>query len=227
MFLAVAAASVGVVVDSTPTRIRISRKRLRQLLDEIGHGRSEALAAVLNMYRPYLLATARARLEIRLKAKAAPSDLVQETVAEAHQAWSQLKKKPESEEEVRAWLRNILLERLKALRRRYYRAECRSLRRERSLDEGESKKLFEQLIAGNSETPSERFDREALVDRLREALDRLPPANRQVILWRNRDGWPFAKIGKRMDRSADAARMLYNRSMRLLKKALEVNDGDR
>jgi RNA polymerase sigma-70 factor (ECF subfamily) len=213
-------------MGSSPAQARISKTRLRQLLDDLRNGRGEALAALLNLYRPYLLATARARLEDRLKAKAGPSDLVQETLAEAHRAWDRLESKPQSEEELRVWLRNILLERLKALRRRYYRAQSRSLRRERSLDEGASKQLLERIVASYTETPSARFDREALLERLEQALDRLPPAYRQVIVWRNRDGWQFAKIGARMGRSADAARMLWSRAIRLLKKELGVGDGD-
>jgi RNA polymerase sigma-70 factor (ECF subfamily) len=213
-------------MSSPPARKRISSRRLAQLLAALETGRAEALAPLLDLYRPYLLATARARLEDRLKAKAGPSDLVQETLAEAHRVWDRLENKPQTEEELRVWLRNILLERLKALRRRYYRAQSRSLRRERSLDEGESKRLLDQLVASYTETPSARFDREALLERLEQALDRLPPAYRQVIVWRSRDGWQFAKIGARMDRSADAARMLWIRAIRLLKKELGVGDGD-
>jgi RNA polymerase sigma-70 factor (subfamily 1) len=213
-------------MDSSPTRIRVSRKKLRQLLNELRHGRGDALATILNLYRPYLLATAKARLEDRLKPKAGPSDLVQETLAEAHRMWSRLDHKPQSEDELRVWLRNILLERLKALRRRYYRAKSRSLRRERSLDEGESKQLLDEIVAEYSQAPSELFDRNVLLEQLEQALIRLPAAYRQVILWRSRDRWPFARIGAKMDRSADAARMLWCRAMRLLKKEMGVNDGD-
>jgi RNA polymerase sigma-70 factor (ECF subfamily) len=213
-------------MDSSPTRVRVSRKKLRQLLDELRHGRGDALATILNLYRPYLLATAKARLEDRLKPKAGPSDLVQETLVEAHRMWSRLDHKPKSEDELRVWLRNILLERLKALRRRYYRAKSRSLRRERSLDEGESKQLLDGIVAEYSLAPSDLFDRNVLLERLEQALNRLPPAYKQVILWRSRDRWPFARIGAKMDRSADAARMLWYRAIRLLKKEMGVNDGD-
>lgn len=214
-------------MDSSPTRIRVSRKKLRQLLDELRDGRGDALATILNLYRPYLLATARARLEDRLKPKAGPSDLVQETLVQAHRIWSRLEHKPQSEDELRVWLRNILLARLKALRRRYYRAKSRSLRRERSLDEGESKQLLDELVAEYSHAPSELFDHKVLLEQLELALNRLPAAYRQVILWRSRDHWSFAQIGTKMDRSADAARMLWCRAIRLLKRELGVDNGDR
>jgi RNA polymerase sigma-70 factor (ECF subfamily) len=196
-------------------------------LDGLLRAHEGALSEVLNLYRPYLLATARRRLERRLRAKAGPSDLVQETVIEAARAWYKLDAKPRTEPEIRMWLRNILLERLKVLRRRYYRAKSRSLRRERSLDEGESRRLIEQLITQSTEAPSENLNRKELASSLIQALDRLNPAYRQVIIWRNRDGFKFSEIGQRMDRSADAARMLWRRAIRQLREEMELNNGSR
>jgi RNA polymerase sigma-70 factor, ECF subfamily len=212
-------------MSSFPARDRVARHRLDELLVELRHGHQESLAILLDLYRPYLLATARARLEDRLKAKAGPSDLVQETLIEANHAWQRLEEKPKTEEEFRLWLRNILMAQFKALRRRYYRAQRRSLSREWSLDDDESKHLVERLVADHSDTPSGRFDRKMAIERLEGALGRLAPAYRQIILWRNRDGWQFAKIGARMNRSTDAARMLWGRAMRQLKKELGVEDG--
>ena len=213
-------------MDSSPARTRASRKRLGQLLADLTNGRGEALAALLDLYRPYLLATALARLDDRLKPKAGASDLVQETLTMALHAWGALETKPQTEEELRKWLRQILMEQLKALRRRYYRAKSRSLRRERSLDEGESKRLIDQLAASCSESPSARFDREILAEQLESALERLPAAYRQIILWRSRDRWQFAEIGARMDRSPDAARMRWRRAIGQLRAELGVSNGD-
>jgi RNA polymerase sigma-70 factor (subfamily 1) len=213
-------------MDSSSPAIHISRRRLQALFAELQCGQGAALAALLDMYRPYLLVTAQARLDGRLKAKAGPSDMVQETIAEAHQAWQRIEQKPATADEFREWLRALLLERLKALRRRYYRAQGRSIQRERPLDDGQSKRLIDALAASNSDSPSANFDRQVLSDRLEVALRRLPAPYRQVILWRNRDNLRFAEIGAKMDRSADAARMLWTRAIRLLRKELGVSDGD-
>jgi RNA polymerase sigma-70 factor (ECF subfamily) len=213
-------------MDSSPPAARVSQRRLQKLLAELRRGDGQVLAAILDLYRPYLLATAQARMDKRLKAKAGPSDLVQETLAAAHQAWNEIDRKPKTEVEFREWLRMILLGRLKALRRRFYRAQSRSLKRERSLDDGQSKRLIDHLAASQSDSPSENFDRQALADQLEQSLQRLPAAYRQVILWRNRDQKKFAEIGARLDRSADAARMLWRRAIRLLKKEVGVRSGD-
>ncbi len=212
-------------MNSSPTGIRVSRRRLMQHFAELQSGCSESLPFLLDLYRPYLLATAQARLAGPLKVKAGPSDMVQETIAEAHQAWQQIEQKPATVDEFREWLRSLLLERLKALRRRYYRAQSRSLRRERPFDDGQSKRLIDSLAASYSDSPSANVDRQALSDQLEAALQRLPAPYRQVILWRNRDNWRFADIGAKMDRSADAARKLWTRAIRLLRKELGVGDG--
>jgi RNA polymerase sigma-70 factor, ECF subfamily len=212
-------------MSSSAARKRSWRRRFNRLLAELADNQNGSLLALLNLYRPYLLATARARLEPRLKPKAGPSDLVQETLVEANRAWQVLDEKPRTEEETRLWLRNILFERLKALRRRYYRAQSRSVGRERSLDQSESRELLDELVARHCETPRSIFDRKTLTRRVEDALKRLSPAYRQVILWRSRDGRPFAEIGARMERSADAARMLWRRAILQLKKELEGEDG--
>src|SRR2546423_1403154 len=126
-------------MNSSAARKRAWRRRFNRLFGQMADGKNGSLLELLNLYRPYLLATARARLEQRLKAKAGPSDLVQETLVEADRAWHALADKPQSEEEIRVWLRNILFERLKALRRRYYRAQSRSVGRERSIDQSNSR----------------------------------------------------------------------------------------
>jgi RNA polymerase sigma-70 factor (ECF subfamily) len=213
-------------MDSSPSRIRLSSQRLHELFADLQMGHGEALVSLLQIYRPYLLATAQARLEDRLKPKAGASDLVQEAIAEAHDGWQRLEQKPATVDEFRGWLRTLLLERFKALRRRYYRAQSRSLRRERPLDDGQSKALIDSLSASKSDSPSANFDRQLLSERLEEALRRLPAPYRKVIMWRNRDNRRFADIGDRMNRSPDAARMLWARAIRRLKRELESSDDD-
>jgi RNA polymerase sigma-70 factor, ECF subfamily len=211
---------------SSSAPARVPKQTFHCLLAATQQGSGGALAALLDLYRPYLLATAAARIDHRLNAKAGASDLVQETLQEAHRKFAGLDEKPQTESQLRFWLRNTLLERLKALRRRYYRAQRRSVRRERSLDDYGSKEFLIKLAASNSETPAARMDRKINQTRLESALGRLAPAYQQIIRWRNRDGLRFTEIGRRIDRSADAARMLWYRALRQLKKELGIGDGD-
>lgn len=63
-----------------------------------------------------------------------------------------------------------------------------------------------------------REDRERVI----AAMDKLDRAYRQVLLWRFRDGLEFAAIGAKIERSADATRMLCNRAMKRIKEIMDT-----
>jgi DNA-directed RNA polymerase specialized sigma24 family protein len=51
-------------------------------------------------------------------------------------------------------------------------------------------------------------------------LERLPPDYLQVIQWRQWDELPFTEIARRLERSVDAARMLWWRAIERLQKEM-------
>lgn len=212
------------VAPRTPNATDIHSQRLAVLVNELLGGRNMALTPLLELYRPYLLATAARRFHPKLKAKAGPSDLVQETIAEAHAAYEKLEQRPTTDDEIRHWLRGILLDRLKALKRRYFRAKRRSILKEHSMADWGSRELFAKLTAGADQTPGGILDRQAELARVDGAMQKLPAAYQQIILWRNRDGRRFVDIATQLDRSPDAVRMLWKRAMKQLKKELGLND---
>src|SRR4029077_15378230 len=84
----------------------------------------------LNQYRGYLRALAQIELGRRLQGKVDPSDIVQQSLLEAHQDLAALKGKTEAE--LVAWLRTILTRNLLNTARDFT-AQKRDIRRERSL----------------------------------------------------------------------------------------------
>src|SRR6516165_5078234 len=84
----------------------------------------------LERFREYLLLLARLQLDPRWQAKLDPSDLVQQTLLQAHQAWDQFRGHTAAERA--AWLRQILARVLSNAVRDLTRAK-RDLGRERSL----------------------------------------------------------------------------------------------
>src|SRR5438874_1463377 len=80
-------------------------------------GSSEALGNVLETCRAYLLLIARQELDTELQAKGGASDLVQETFLEAQRDFRQFA--GQTEEELLAWLRRLLLNNVANFRRRY------------------------------------------------------------------------------------------------------------
>ena len=57
-----------------------------------------------------------------------------------------------------------------------------------------------------------------------EALARLPEHYRQVLAWRSFEGLSFAEIGRRLERSEDAVRMLYTRAFERLQVEMGLDD---
>src|SRR5438105_10123792 len=84
----------------------------------------------LNQYRGYLRALAQIELGRRLQSKVDPSDIVQQSLLEAHQDLAALKGRTEAE--LVAWLRTILARNLLNTARDFA-AQKRDVRREQSL----------------------------------------------------------------------------------------------
>src|SRR6516165_4942022 len=123
----------------------------------------------LETYRDYLRLLAGVQLDPRLRGKLDPSDVVQQTLARAHEKAAQFR--GTSEAERAAWLRQILANQLAAAVRRYL-AGKRDAGRERSIQASveDSSARLEALLAADQTSPSERAVRHEEVCRLAEAL---------------------------------------------------------
>jgi len=162
-------------------------------------------------------------LPAELWGKCGGSDLVQETMLEAHRGFAGFDgRRPD---ELRAWLRGILHHNLKDWERRFGSAERRSIHRERSLHASPADWSLAARLVDPDPTPSTfAADREeaAAID---AALERLEAGERAVITLRNRDHLPWDEVGRRLDRSPDAARMLWKRAIQNLQQKLEPHRG--
>lgn len=182
-------------------------------------GSSEALGQALEMCRNYLLLVAREHLDADLQAKGGASDLVQETFLEAQRDFAQFKGNTEAE--LLAWLRQILLHNVANFTRRYRATSKRAVSREVALQTNDSANLAGVEPAAAGLTPgSEAIEREQS-EALKMALERLPEDYRQVIGYRYLEGRSFEEIGPLMNRSADAVRKLWARAMDRLRREWE------
>jgi len=179
----------------------------------------EGSSPSLDHYREYLLLLAGMQLGQRLRGKLDASDLVQETLLEAHEQWERFRGRSEAERA--AWLRQILAHNL-ADAVRHYSAAARDVGLERSLEQSleDSSARIEVWIGGVGTAPQEQVERGELLLRLAEALPRLPEDQRQAVDLKHRQGRSVADICRQTGRSEAAVAGLLRRGLKRLRELM-------
>jgi RNA polymerase sigma-70 factor (ECF subfamily) len=190
-----------------------------RLLADARAGSADALGRLLEIYRGYLLRIAGQELDPDLRAKGGASDLVQETFLEAHRDFAQFH--GGLDEELRAWLRQLLRHNLANFVRGFREAGKRAVEREVSLTAGDSAADRAGQLAADQSTPSAHVVREEEAQALERVLSQLPDDYREVLLLRYREGLSFEAIGQRLGRTENGARKLWARAVERVQRELE------
>jgi RNA polymerase sigma-70 factor (ECF subfamily) len=177
------------------------------------------LDQALERFRDYLLLLSRVRLQARLRGKLDPSDVVQQTLLEAHRDRDQFHGRTVAEQA--AWLRQILARNLANVGRDMQRGK-RDVKRERSLEAAleESASRLDNFLAADQSSPSERASRSEEVLRLAQALTRLPENQREAIILRHWHGLSLEEIGTELGCKPTAVTGLLHRGTQNLRKLL-------
>lgn len=205
------------MVNSSQLRDGPESDCLSELLEGARGGCHHALGELLQGCRQYLLLTANRLLDPHLRAKLGPSDVVQETLHDAHRDFDRFH--GVSEDDLLAWLRHILLNNLADVGRRY-RAAKRQVAREVSWQGI----VYEEPRTVEKDSPQANAISHEQHTALMRALDHLSGPARDVIQWRNYERCSFEEIGRRLGRSAEAARKVWVRALEQLHHHLEPSD---
>jgi RNA polymerase sigma-70 factor (ECF subfamily) len=182
-------------------------------------GSREALGKALEACRAYLLLVAEKELDPDLRAKAGASDLVQQTFIEAQRDFAHFQ--GDSEKELLAWLRRLLLHNLADFTRRYKGTDKRQVASEVPLALDGTSQGPAGGLAADTPSPSGQAMRHEQDEALQQALGRLPEDYRQVIRLRYQEERSFEDIGRLMGRTPNAARKLWLRAVECLRIELD------
>jgi RNA polymerase sigma-70 factor (ECF subfamily) len=189
----------------------------QRLLQQVRAGDRLAFEQLFTRHRPFLRQVIELRLDVRLRARVDPSDVVQETQLEAFRRLPDyLERRPMP---FRLWLRKTACERLLMVQRQHLGAARRAVGREVPLPDASSLQLAQQLLASGS-TPSQRLEREELADRVRQVVARLPEADREIILLRNLEMLSNQEVAHLLQIDPATASQRYGRALLRLRKLL-------
>jgi RNA polymerase sigma-70 factor (ECF subfamily) len=181
------------------------------------------MAAQFEKYRSYLMLLARLQLDQRWHARIDPSDLVQQTLLDAHARWHQM---GTENAELAAWLRKALANNLADALRNLNRAK-RNVGREQSLDvalDASSARLA-HCLASEQSTPSRQAVRNEDLLRLADALTALPDLQREAVILHHLQGHSLSDTARALSRSDTATAGLLHRGLKKLREIMRPQTG--
>ena len=175
------------------------------------NGSSEQQAELLELFRDYLRQlAAKAIGNDNANGKLSASDLVQSAIIDACQDFERCR--ASSKQEFKGWLRQIMMNDILD-RYRSLRCQKRDVGLEQDLEPS-------RLIAPDGESPVAEAQRKEDEARLVSAISLLSEDYQTIIRMRHKEKLSFNEISKKMERTPNAVRMLWNRAVEELSKKL-------
>lgn len=188
-------------------------------------GTENDAAPDLEQYRNYLRLHADLQLSPRLRVKEDASDIVQQTMLDAHRDLAGFRGK--SEVELRAWLWMVLTNNFLTLAKRYgtlKRATGREVTAQNQLEKS-SALLHHQLVADQT-SPSMKLMKQERSEQLAEALLRLLDDERSAVILKHYHNWSVAEIAQHLGRTQEAVGGLLRRGLKKLREHLQKGFSD-
>jgi RNA polymerase sigma-70 factor (ECF subfamily) len=189
------------------------------LIERARRGDGAACQELLARHRPRLRQMVAVRLDRRLAARADPSDVVQEALADAARKLPDyLRERPLP---FYPWLRRLAWERLVKLHQRHIGADRRSVRHEAPAPlPDESALQMARLLFAPGPSPSERAQRQELCARVQAALAWLNERDREVLVLRYLEQMSTAEIAAVLGTTPGAVKVRHLRALERLRGLL-------
>jgi RNA polymerase sigma-70 factor (ECF subfamily) len=192
-----------------------------ELLDLAASGDRDAIHQLFVRHRPRLRQMVSARLNLHLARRVDPSDIVQESLADAAQKLSEyLETRPIP---FYPWLRQFAWERLVRAYRRHVLAQRRSVHREQNLDillSDQSATVLADRFLASDTNPLERLARSERRLAITKLMAQLPFEDRELVVLRFIEQLSPAEVGAVLGISEAAAKMRQLRVVRRLRAAM-------
>jgi RNA polymerase sigma-70 factor (ECF subfamily) len=192
------------------------RKKLEDREDDPGN-------SDLSRFRPYLQMLARLQFNDMLQAKLDGSDIVQQTLLEAHHSLATFRGTTDAEKA--AWLRRILARNMADELRKFRRGK-RNVQLEESLQASlnESTMRVERWLASQDGTPSECAMANEQTVALAVALQKLPGDQRRAVELHHLQGFPSALVAERLGKTEVAVAGLLRRGLKTLRELMREDN---
>jgi len=188
-----------------------------RLLEQARAGDRAAFEELFRAHRPQIRRFIDRRLDVRVRARLDPSDVVQDTQFQAFRRLDDyLRRRPMP---FHIWLWKTARESLLKAHRRHLGAAQRAIGRETHLPDASSWDLAERFVAGGC-SPSQHLSRQEVVRRVNQALGELAEIDREVLTLRTFEGLSFSEIACVLEIEAVTARKRYGRALLRLRSAL-------
>ena len=172
----------------------------------------------LEDFRSYLLLLARIQLDAGPRNRIDPSDVVQQTLLEAHAKADQFHG---DDSALAAWLRQALVNNLRDAWRALHR-DKRDIRREQAVAESvaQSSARLERMLAAPDSSPSQRIVRNEELLRLADALTQLPQAQREAIVLHHLHDCSLSETARSLGKTDAAVAGLLHRGLKKLREIM-------
>jgi RNA polymerase sigma-70 factor (ECF subfamily) len=196
---------------------------MEAVLEDAARGDEGAVRSLLEVHRARLRGIIAARLDRRLAPRLDPSDVVQETLADAARRLPDyLRDRPMP---FYAWLFRLAIDRLARTHRDQVVSSVRGIGREERIDgwshEGSTPARWADRLTTNDTTPGHRLVRDERRLLLAGAIERMDDVDREIIGLRYLDRLAFDEIAAVLEIGVGAAKMRHLRALVRLRPLLE------